>query len=619
MKIVEKIKESLPKEKVSRIEFEGAKVVVYTKDLQFFRESEEIVKKLVSEIKKRIEIRVEKELLMKEEEAKQKIIELTPPNAEIKELVFERERSIVNIYAKRVGYVIGRGGEIAKKIREETLWQPRIERAPLIDSKVVDGIRKMMHEEVEFRKEFLNRIGKKIFEEREVDRKRIRLTFLGGAREVGRSCLLVETPKSKILVDVGIIAGTQNGYPLLSVPEFNINEIDAIVVSHAHLDHIGFIPTLYEMGYDGPLYLTQPTLDLATLLWLDYIDVMQKSSVKPLFTIKGIKEAVKRAITLDYGEVTDISPDIRLTFYNAGHILGSAIVHLHVGDGWHNIVYALDQKFGKTNLLDPAHTNFQRIETLIIESTYGGKNDVMPARKEVEEQFMQVVNRTMERGGICLIPSFSVERAQEVMTILVKHNFLYPVYLDGMIWDANGIFTAYPEYYGKRMMKEATSGKDPFLSPIFKRISSQSEREKAWSDRPCMIISTSGMLNGGPIIEHLKFLAEDERNTLIFVGYQVEGSLGRKIQKGWREIPIEENGKIIPLKIKMEIYTADGLSAHSDRRQLLAYIGNLTARPKRVFVVHGEEDKALSLSNAIERIFKIESYAPRLLETLRVA
>jgi KH/beta-lactamase-domain protein len=619
MKIVEKIKESLPKEKVSRIEFEGAKVVVYTKDLQFFRESEEIVKKLVSEIKKRIEIRVEKELLMKEEEAKQKIIELTPSNAEIKELVFERERSIVNIYAKRVGYVIGRGGEIAKKIREETLWQPRIERAPLIDSKVVDGIRKMMHEEVEFRKEFLNRIGKKIFEEREVDRKRIRLTFLGGAREVGRSCLLVETPKSKILVDVGIIAGTQNGYPLLSVPEFNINEIDAIVVSHAHLDHIGFIPTLYEMGYDGPLYLTQPTLDLATLLWLDYIDVMQKSSVKPLFTIKGIKEAVKRAITLDYGEVTDISPDIRLTFYNAGHILGSAIVHLHVGDGWHNIVYALDQKFGKTNLLDPAHTNFQRIETLIIESTYGGKNDVMPARKEVEEQFMQVVNRTMERGGICLIPSFSVERAQEVMTILVKHNFLYPVYLDGMIWDANGIFTAYPEYYGKRMMKEATSGKDPFLSPIFKRISSQSEREKAWSDRPCMIISTSGMLNGGPIIEHLKFLAEDERNTLIFVGYQVEGSLGRKIQKGWREIPIEENGKVIPLKIKMEIYTADGLSAHSDRRQLLAYIGNLTARPKRVFVVHGEEDKALSLSNAIERIFKIESYAPRLLETLRVA
>ncbi len=618
MEIIEKLKELIPREKIGRIEFEGSKIVVYTKDLEFFRSSEEIVRNLVTTLKKRIEIRVEKDLLMVEEEAKKKIIELIPQDAEIKDILFEKERSVVNIYAKKIGYVIGKAGEVVKKIREETLWQPKIERAPLIDSKVVDGIRKMMHDEVDFRREFLNKVGKRIFEKREIDRKRIRLTFLGGAREVGRSCLLVETPKSKIIVDAGTITGVPNGYPILDIPEFNITEIDAIVISHAHLDHIGFIPVIYEMGYDGPLYLTQPTLDLATLLWLDFIDVMQRGSLKPLFTVKGIKEAVKRAITLDYGEVTDISSDVRLTFYNAGHILGSAIVHLHIGDGWHNIVYALDQKFGRTNLLDPAYTNFQRVETLIIESTYGGKNDVMPPRKEVEEQFMKVVNKTMERGGIVLIPSFSVERAQEVMTILVKHNFLYPIYLDGMIWDANGIFTAYPEYYGKKMMKEAISGNDPFLSPIFKRISSQSEREKAWNDRPCIIISTSGMLNGGPVIEHLKHLAEDERNTLVFVGYQAEGTLGRKIQKGWKEVPIEENGKTIPLKIKMEVYTADGLSAHSDRRQLLAYIGNLTNKPKRVFVVHGEEEKAISLSKSIEKIFKIESYAPRLLETLRL-
>ena len=616
---MEKVKELLPREKVSRIEFEGSKIIIYTKDLDFFRSNDEVVKSLVSNLKKRVEIRVEKDLLMKEEDAKKKIFKLAPTDAEIKDIVFEKERSVVNIYAKKIGYVIGKGGEVVRKIREETLWQPKIERSPLIESKVVDGIRKMMHEEVDFRKEFLNKVGKRIFEPREIDRKRIRLTFLGGAREVGRSCLLVETPKSKILVDVGIVAGSSNGYPILNIPEFNINEIDAIVISHAHLDHIGFIPVIYEMGYNGPLYMTQPTLDLATLLWLDFIDIMQRGASKPLFTIKGVKEAIKRAITLDYEEVTDVSPDVRLTFYNAGHILGSAIVHLHIGDGWHNIVYALDQKFGKTNLLDPAYTNFQRVETLIIESTYGSKNDVMPPRKEVEEQFMQVVNKTMERGGIVLIPSFSVERAQEVMTVLVKHNFLYPIYLDGMIWDANGIFTAYPEYYGKRMMKEAMSGKDPFLSSIFKRISSQSEREKAWNDKPCIIISTSGMLNGGPVLEHLKHLAEDPKNTLIFVGYQAEGTLGRKIQKGWREIPIEEDGKIISLKINMEVYTADGLSAHSDRRQLLAYIGNLTAKPKRVFVVHGEEEKATSLSDAIEKIFKIESYAPRLLETLRAA
>lgn len=617
MEILEKIKEILPKS-VSRIEFEGAEIIIYTKDLDFFKNSEKIIKEVVQQVKKRIEVRPDKSLLLPEDEVRKKILEIVPKEAEIKDIVFEKERSIVNIYAKRTGLVIGKGGETFKKIREETLWKPKIERAPLIDSQIVDGIRKMFHEEVDFRKNFLNELGKKIFSQKSLNKGRIRLTFLGGAREVGRSCLLVETLNSKILIDAGIISGSLNGFPILNIPEFNLNEIDAIVASHAHLDHVGFIPTLYEMGYDGPLYLTTPTLDLSVLLWLDFIEVSQRGGVKPLFTIKGVREALKRSITLDYEEVTDITSDVKLTFYNSGHILGGSIVHLHVGEGLHNIIYALDQKFGKTNLLDPAYTKFQRVETLIIESTYGAKNDVMPKRSEVEKNFMEVVNKTMDRGGIVLIPSFSVERAQELMTILVKNNFLYPVYLDGMIWDANGIFTAYPEYYGKSMYKQAIEGKDPFLSPIFKRISSPQEREKAWNDRPCVIISTSGMLNGGPVLEHLKYLAEDERNTLIFVGYQAEGTLGRKIQKGLREVPLEIDGKVVSVNLKMEVYTTDGLSAHSDRKQLLAYVGNLTSKPKRVFVVHGDEEKTISLAKTIEKIFKIESYAPRLLETLRV-
>jgi len=618
MEIIEKIKELFPAKSVSRIEFEGAEIIVYTKDIEFFKNAEQIVKDVVSQVKKRIEVRPEKNLLLPEDEARKKIYEIVPKEAEIRDIVFEKERSIVNIYAKKTGLVIGKNGETLKKIREETLWKPKIERAPLIDSPIVDSIRRMFHEEVEFRKKFLNDVGRRIFTKKEINRGRIRLTFLGGAREVGRSCLLVETLKSKILVDAGIISGTLNGFPILNVPEFDLSEIDAIVASHAHLDHIGFIPALYEMGYDGPLYLTTPTLDLGVLLWLDFIEVSQRSGVKPIFTIKGVKEALKRAITLDYEEVTDIAEDVKLTFYNSGHILGGGIVHLHVGEGLHNIVYALDQKFGKTNLLDPAYHEFQRVETLIIEATYGAKNDVMPKKSEVEKNFMEVVNKTMERGGIVLIPSFSVERAQELMTILVKNNFLYPVYLDGMIWDANGIFTAYPEYYGKRMYKQAINGNDPFLSPIFRRISSSQDREKAWNDRPCVIISTSGMLTGGPVIEHLKHLAEDEKSTLIFVGYQAEGTLGRKIQKGIREIPLEFEGKTLIVNLKMEVYTADGLSAHSDRKQLLAYIGNLNAKPKRIFVVHGEEEKTISLASAIQKIFNIESYAPRNLETLRL-
>jgi len=621
MEILEKVKNSLPKEVVSRIELEGSEIIVYTKDREFFKTCEEVIKQIVGEIKKRVEVRLEKNLCLDEEAAKEKIKEIVPEEAKIKEIYFEPERSLVIIAAEKPGLVIGKGGETFKKIKAETLWVPRIERVPPIKSDVINGIRKVLHAESKFRKKFLNEVGKNIFTERSTNRDWIRIIPLGGFREVGRSCLLVETPKSKVLLDCGISVGASNAnqYPILHTKEFDYNEIDAIIVSHSHLDHCGFVPVLYERGYDGPLYMTTPTVDLATLLWLDYIDVMQKGTTTPLFTSKGVKEAVKHTIPLEYGEVSDVAPDVRLTFQNAGHILGSALIHLHIGEGLHNIVYALDQKFGRTTLLEPAFTNFQRIETLIIESTYGGEKDVMPSRTETENQLMNTINSTMEKNGICLIPSFSVERAQEVMAILVEKNFQYPVFIDGMIWDANGIFTAYPEYLSRNMQKKIFSGQDPFLNPIFKRISSQSEREKAWEEKPCVIISTSGMLIGGPVMEHLKALAENPNNTLVFVGYQCEGTLGRRIQKGWREIPVKtEEGKLISIEMKMNVQTIEGLSGHSDRNQLLAFIHKLTSKPDRIVIAHGEAQKSLELARTIHRIFRVETNVPRNLESLRL-
>ena len=621
MEILEKVKNSLPKEVVSRIELEGSEIIVYTKDREFFKTCEEVIKQIVGEIKKRVEVRLEKNLCLDEEAAKEKIKEIVPEEAKIKEIYFEPERSLVIIAAEKPGLVIGKGGETFKKIKAETLWVPRIERVPPIKSDVINGIRKVLHAESKFRKKFLNEVGKNIFTERSTNRDWIRIIPLGGFREVGRSCLLVETPKSKVLLDCGISVGASNAnqYPILHTKEFDYNEIDAIIVSHSHLDHCGFVPVLYERGYDGPLYMTTPTVDLATLLWLDYIDVMQKGTTTPLFTSKGVKEAVKHTIPLEYGEVSDVAPDVRLTFQNAGHILGSALIHLHIGEGLHNIVYALDQKFGRTTLLEPAFTNFQRIETLIIESTYGGEKDVMPSRTETENQLMNTINSTMEKNGICLIPSFSVERAQEVMAILVEKNFQYPVFIDGMIWDANGIFTAYPEYLSRNMQKKIFSGQDPFLNPIFKRISSQSEREKAWEEKPCVIISTSGMLIGGPVMEHLKALAENPNNTLVFVGYQCEGTLGRRIQKGWREIPVKtEEGKLISIEMKMNVQTIEGLSGHSDRNQLLAFIHKLTSKPDRIVIAHGEALKSLELARTIHRIFRVETNVPRNLESLRL-
>ncbi|HKZ45179.1 MAG TPA: MBL fold metallo-hydrolase, partial [archaeon] len=169
---------------------------------------------------------------------------------------------------------------------------PRIERVPSIKSDVIEGIRKVLHTESKFRKEFLNRVGESIFTERKTNRDWIRIIALGGFREVGRSCFLVETPKSKVLVDCGVnVGGTNSGvYPYLNASEFDYNQLDAIIASHAHLDHLGFIPAIFEHGYDGPLYVTTPTVDLAVLLWLDFIDVMQRSGASPLFTSSGVKD-----------------------------------------------------------------------------------------------------------------------------------------------------------------------------------------------------------------------------------------------------------------------------------------------------------------------------------------
>jgi hypothetical protein len=188
-----------------------------------------------------------------------------------------------------------------------------------------------------------------------------------------------------------------------------------------------------------------------------------------------------------------------------------------------------------------------------------------------------------------------------------------------MIWDATGIYTAWPEYMNRRIQGKILSGRDPFISDIFKRISSVSEREKAWEERPAIIISTSGMLTGGPIIDHMKALAEDPKNSLIFIGFQAAGTLGRRIQKGWKEVPFTfEGGKVIPITLNLEVHTVEGLSAHSDRNQLLSYVGRLASRPHKVVVVHGENQKAVQLTRAIHRLFRIETVAPRNLEAIRL-
>jgi predicted metal-dependent RNase len=194
-----------------------------------------------------------------------------------------------------------------------------------------------------------------------------------------------------------------------------------------------------------------------------------------------------------------------------------------------------------------------------------------------------------------------------------------PVYLDGMIWEATAIHTTYPEYLNRELRDQIFhKSKNPFTSEIFQRVTNPEMRKNVMDGDPCIIISTSGMLTGGPVIEYLKNLAPDEKNSLVFVGYQAEGSLGRRIQKGWKEIPMSENGKTVIVKMNIQSHTVDGFSGHSDRNQLINYIRNIKPKPDKLITCHGEESKCIELASSLYKVFRSESKAPRNFEIFRL-
>jgi len=616
--LFERVKSSLPGVSISDIRFEGCEIVLYTKDKELFTSDATEIKELVSKLKKRIILRPDPSICIDMEDASKAIKKLVPEEAGLKDIDYEPEFGTVTIEAEKPGLVIGKGGEILKEIKKQTLWLPIVKRAPVIPSDVVKVLRDLIHKESGFRKEFLDKVGKHIHSGwKPTDW--VRLTALGGFREVGRSALLLQTPESKVLLDCGIKPGT-NEYPYLNVPEFDINKLNAVVVSHAHLDHVGMVPYLYKIGYEGPLYMTTPTRDLMVLLCMDYVELAQREGSIPPYSTKEIKEAVKHTICLDFDQVSDITPDMRLTLLNSGHVLGGAIVHVHIGNGMHNVLYTSDYKFDKTALFEPTSNNFQRAETVITESTYGSSEDIVPKRQEAEAQLVDVCKRTVERGGIALVPSFAVERSQDVMVILSRAGFDRPIYIDGMVWDATAIHTAYPEYFNRDLQKLILQqGENPFTNKIFKRIGSEEERRKVLEAKePCVIIATSGMLVGGPSVWWLKNLAENKNNSLVFVSYQAEGSLGRRIQKGWKEIPMEQNGRNMGIPINLEIASINGLSGHSDHKQLINYISRLKQAPERIIVDHGESSKCIEFARTCHNIFRCETMAPKLLETIRL-
>ena len=415
----------------------------------------------------------------------------------------------------------------------------------------------------------------------------------------------------------------QEKFPYFNIAEFDIAQLDAVIVSHAHLDHVGLIPYLYKMGYKGPVYMTHPTMDLAALLCLDFIGVAYKQAAAPLYSSKDIKEMVKHTVCLNFNEVHDIAPDIRITFYNSGHALGSAMVHFNIGNGLHNFLYAADYKYTRTRLLDPAVTNFPRVESVLTEATYGAKTDILPPRLESEEKLLEVINKTINRGGKVLIPELGLGRAQETMLIIedaISQGKMknIPVYIDGMIWDINAIHTAYPDFLSNKVKSSIFQDQNPFVSEIFSRVGSPQERKKVIEGGPCVVLATSGMLVGGASVEYFREFAGNPNNAICFVCYQGVGSLGRQVQEGVSETRMSVEGHEETVKINMEVNTIAGLSAHAGRNEITSFFNNMRPKPKRIIINHGEISKCLDLASALYKLNRVETNVPRVLETMRL-
>ena len=613
---------------VTGVTFEGPELVIYTEDPRRFADDGGLIRQLASRLRKRITIRPDPEALVPPAAAEAQIREVIPEDAGVSQVDFHPDTGEVMIEAAKPGLVIGRGGSTLREITQEVGWTPEVVRTPPISSSTVSNIRSYLKQEREERRDILERVGRQIHRMELSDDAWVRLTTLGCCREVGRAAFVLSTPETRVLIDCGDKPGSDDA-PYLQVPEAlgaGPTSIDAVVLTHAHLDHSALIPLLFKYGYDGPIYTTEPTRDLMGLLQLDYLDVAVKEGRTPPYTSEMVREAIKHTIPVEYGDVTDIAPDLKLTFHNAGHILGSAVTHFHVGDGFYNIAFSGDIHYTPTRLFNGAVNDFPRVETLVLESTYGGRNDHQTDQEDSERKLIDLINDTYDRGGKVLIPAFAVGRSQEIMLVLeeaMRSGAIpsMPIHLDGMIWEATAIHTAYPEYLRDELRDRIFhEDSNPFLAEEFNHIDQGDEERAAIAEGdPAIILSTSGMITGGPIMSWLRHIGPDPDSQLVFVGYQAQGTFGRRIQSGWTEVPVggDRDGRRDSLTLKFDVATVDGFSGHADRGGLESFVKTMNPRPEKVLCVHGDERSVQDLSSALYHKYKMRTFAPQNLETFR--
>ena len=628
-----KISKMIPDDVDYEVDLEAGSIAIITKQPEAFGGAgDNLTVRIAKTIKRRIVIRPHSDILADEKTVHDAVAQIIPSDAKVRKVWLDPALSQVILECDDPSTAVGRKGSNIRALRDEIGWLVDVVRAPAIESRTQHDIRRYRKELADERKSLFRKFGTRIYRTQRPGEPWVRVTALGSYREVGRAMHLVTTNESKILVDCGAKPTTNRSevQPFFAAPEMlPLDNLDAVVITHAHIDHIGMLPVLFKYGYRGPVYCTPPTRDLMTLLQIDYIKVAKAEGNEPPYSKADIQECIKHVVDINWGDKTDISPDIKMTMENAGHILGSSSVYMQIGEGKgeHKLLFSGDIKYEKSWLFDAATVRFPKVETLVIESTYGGPQDVQPTRQQASQELQDLIRDALGRRGKIFCPVFAVGRSQEVMIAidqLFKSGIVKPVtvWVDGMISEATAIHSSHPNFLNRDLRRQMLKGgmDNPFNSSWFKQVGSREQRDAILLDpNPCIVLATSGMMTGGPIVEYFKHWAPEPSATLCFVGYQASGTLGRRLQKGHAQVPLMDGGQTLMVDIRCNMVTIDGFSGHSDRNQLIDYVDALNPTPRKIICHHGDPQTCNAFRQGLREKFRVQTYAPANLETLRLS
>ncbi|MFO0705368.1 MAG: MBL fold metallo-hydrolase [Nitrospira sp.] len=446
----------------------------------------------------------------------------------------------------------------------------------------------------------------------------MKLSFHGAARSVTGSRHLLETPGCRLLFDCGMFQGRREEAERQNRHlGFDPKSLSAVLLSHAHIDHSGALPVLAQQRFSGKVHLTRATADLAAIMLQDAARIQEsdclyvnkkerrrgKKCVAPLFDSDDVQAIVRRFVGTRYHDPIKIAPRVTVSFHDAGHILGSAAIRVKYTARGNSTTVLFSGDLGRSHmpiLRDPEPP--PPCDILILESTYGDRLHEQ-AGEEMKKKAQDLIAHAREHKSKIIVPAFAVGRTQElVMRIkeLVGEGRVdpIPIYIDSpLAAKATEVFRHHPECYDEETLKTFSSDGDLFASRYIHFISSPEDSKRLNTmTGPMVIISSSGMCEGGRVLHHLKHAIQDEANVIVFVGFQAEHTLGRKLVEGWDVVPIFG----IPTQRKAQVVKFNGLSAHADRNDLLAYVRAIDPLPEKIFVVHGEEKQALSLGAAIQ-------------------